>query len=298
MTNWRGSRNPEPLPMNTEPTALDDWIGREEHRTDRIDLRQAQALAATLDIDPATLASGDELPPLWHWVYFTPVARQSELGPDGHPRRGGFLPPVTLPNRMWAGSRLRFHAPLRIDEQSARRSCIIRCERKSGRHGELVFVTVHHAISGSAGLAVEEEHDIVYRQASPRGLPPPGEPAPASAEFRRPLVADSVLLFRYSALTFNGHRIHYDHPYTTGEEGYPGLVVHGPLAATLLLESFRQASPGRRILSYAFRAVGPLFDGQAFDACGEIATPGTARLWTDCAGRLTMRADVCFAAPA
>jgi len=274
------------------------WVGREELRTDRIDPRIAQALAATLDLDPETMKAGAELPPLWHWVYFTPNVRRSEIGPDGHPKRGGFLPPVELPNRMWAGGRFRFEQPLYVGEAATRVSRIVRCERKSGRSGELVFVTVEHTISGERGVALIEEHDIVYREPAPRGTPPGGERVAHEdkdeAEFRQRVRPDPVLLFRYSALTFNGHRIHYDHPYVTQQEGYPGLVVHGPLTATLLLEAFRAAHPVERVRRYAFRAVGPLFDTADFDVCGRLTGPGTAALWTDCDGRVTMKAEVVF----
>ena len=275
-------------------TDLTAWLGREELQADRIDPRIAQALAATLDLDPDALKPGSELPPLWHWTYFTPRTRRSEIGTDGHPKRGGFLPPVELPNRMWAGGRFQFLRPLVIGESVTRLSRIKRCERKSGRTGDLVFVTVEHTVSGEGGVALIEEHDIVYRQPSPKGGPLTGEKAEAQAEFRQTIHPDPVLLFRYSALTFNGHRIHYDHPYTTQEEGYPGLVVHGPLIATLLLEAFRAAHPDKRVLRYAFRAVGPLFDTTDFDVCGRITEPGKAELWTDCGGRLTMKADVAF----
>lgn len=273
---------------------LSAWIGREDRITDVIDLKTARSLAATLDYGPADLHAGDALPPLWHWVYFTAGARQSELGPDGHPTRGGFIPPVDLPNRMWAGGRFRFHQPLRLGEQAERRSRIIRCERKRGRSGDLVFVTVAHSISGTSGVALEEEHDIVYRQRAPANRPVDGEQPTLLAEFRKRVLPDAVLLFRYSALTFNGHRIHYDHPYATGQEGYPGLVVHGPLTATLLLEAFRREYPEKRILIFNYQAVGPLFDSIAFDVCGRITQPGQADLWTDCGSRLTMRATLVF----
>ena len=274
---------------------LSAWVGREEIRTDRVDLRIAQALAATLDHDPAAIGEGDALAPLWHWVYFTPNARASEIGPDGHPRRGGFLPPVELPNRMWAGGRLSFVRPLRVGESLRRLSRILSCERKSGRTGDLVFVTVEHTLSGAGGDTVLiEEHDIVYRNASPGGGKPAGEAVPAECDFRSTIDPDPVLLFRYSALTFNGHRIHYDHPYVTGVEGYPGLIVHGPLTATLLLEAFRAAHPDKRVTSFSFRAVGPLFDTQRFDVCGRITGPGGAELWTDENGRMTMKATVGF----
>ncbi len=278
----------------TENADLASWIGRQEMRADVVDLRTAQALAATLDFDPASIAVGSALPPLWHWVYFTPSARASEIGPDGHPKRGGFLPPVELPNRMWAGGRLQFLQPLRVGEAVTRVSKILRCERKSGRSGDLVFVTVEHTISGESGVALIEEHDIVYRQPAPKGSPLTGGTIEAEAEFRQTIHPDPVLLFRYSALTFNGHRIHYDHPYVTQVEGYPGLVFHGPLTATVLLGAFRAAHPDKTIRRFAFRAVGPLFDTTDFDVCGRVTGAGTAELWTDCAGRLTMKADVTF----
>lgn len=273
---------------------LTHWVGREELRSDRIDQRTAQALAATLDLDPDSLQVGAELPPLWHWVYFTPNARLSEIGVDGHPQRGGFLPPVNLPNRMWAGGRLSFEQSLRVGEAVTRVSRILRCERKAGRNGELLFVTVEHRISGERGVCVVEEQDIVYRQPAPKGAPLAGEATERRGEFRRLIHPDPVLLFRYSALTFNGHRIHYDKPYATREEGYPGLVVHGPLAATLLLEAFRAAHPGKRIRRFAFRAIGPLFDTADFEVCGQLTGPGSADLWTDCNRRSTMKAEVTF----
>lgn len=273
---------------------LTQWVGRKEVRTDRLDQRVAQALAATLDLDPDTLKEGAELPPLWHWVYFTPNVRSSEIGVDGHPQRGGFLPPVELPNRMWAGGRLSFEQPLRVGEAVTRVSRIVRCERKTGRNGELVFVTVEHSVSGERGVCLVEEQDIVYRQPAPKGAPPGGAAVEGDAEFRQRIHPDPVLLFRYSALTFNAHRIHYDQPYATQAEGYPGLVVHGPLAATLLLETFRAKHPAKRIRRFAFRAVGPLFDTTDFQVCGRLTGPDSADLWTDCEGRLTMKAEVTF----
>lgn len=276
---------------------LESWVGREETSEDRIDARPAAALAATLDLDPEAALAPGELPPLWHWVYFTPRTRRSGLGEDGHARRGGFLPPVDLPSRMWAGGRLVFHRPLHIGEVAHRRSRILRCEAREGRSGPLVFVTVRHLVSGEAGLAIGEEHDIVYRTRIARDAPPAGEPAPTQAAFRRSWRPDPVLLFRYSALTFNGHRIHYDHPYATQVEGYPGLVVHGPLIATLLMETFRAARPLARASRFDYRALGPLYDTEAFDACVEITAAGGGRLWADCAGRMTMKAEVGFAEP-
>jgi 3-methylfumaryl-CoA hydratase len=273
---------------------LTPWVGRTEVRVDRVDQRTAQALAATLDLDPYTMKMGAELPPLWHWVYFTPNARRNEVGSDGHPTRGGFLPPVDLPNRMWAGGRLSFLRPLQVGEAVSRSSRIVRCERKNGRSGELVFVTVEHSISGKRGVCLIEEQDIVYRQPAPKGSPLAGAVIEGHAEYRQPIHPDPVLLFRYSALTFNAHRIHYDQPYATQEEGYPGLIVHGPLAATLLLEAFRVTHPAKRIRSFTFRAVGPLFSTADFDVCGQLTGPDSASLWADCEGRLAMKAEVTF----
>ncbi|HEY2561570.1 MAG TPA: MaoC family dehydratase N-terminal domain-containing protein, partial [Caldimonas sp.] len=211
---------------------LTAWLGRTEQRIDTISAAPLAGLSATLDRDDPAPANGTAVPPLWHWLYFLPAQRQSELGPDGHPRRGGFLPPVALPRRMWAGGRLRFERPLRVGEVATRDSRIADIATKDARSGPLVFVTVHHEISTPHGVALREEHDIVYR-----GLPAPGAApatpaeAPRDETFARTIVPDDVLLFRYSALTFNGHRIHYDRRYVTEVEGYPGLIVHGPLIA-------------------------------------------------------------------
>lgn len=273
---------------------LTQWVGQEERRDDRIDQRISQALAATLDVNPDSMQEGVELPSLWHWVYFTPNARSSDIGNDGHPRRGGFLPPIDLPNRMWAGGRLNFQQSLRVGEAVTRFSRIVGLERKSGRNGELVFVTVEHIVSGERGVCLVEEQDIVYRQPAAPGGPLAGGAVEGHAEFRRSIRPDPVLLFRYSALTFNAHRIHYDQPYVTQQEGYPGLVVQGPLTATLLLEAFRAAHPTKRIQRFAFRAVGPLYDTQNFDVCGRLTATDSADLWTDCDGRLTMKAEVTF----
>lgn len=280
--------------MSNSVADMSAWIGRQSDASDVVASGQVSGLAATLDLDIDSVIQAGVLPPLWHWMFFNPQARHSQLGTDGHPARGGFLPPVELPNRMWAGGRFTFVKDVRIGEAITRKSEIIKCERKSGRNGDLVFVTVRHLISGESGLAIEEEHDIVYRNPAPKGAPLGGESVTDAPGYRKRIVPDPVLLFRYSALTFNGHRIHYDHPYTTQVEGYPGLVFHGPLAATLLLEAFRANNPAAKVKRFAFRAVGPLFDNQVFDVCGKLSEPGKAQLWTDCAGRVTMKADVAF----
>lgn len=275
---------------------LQQWVGRSETLTDDIAAAPLRGLSATLDRGDAPPEHGDAVPPLGHWLYFLPQAPQSQIGPDGHPKRGGFLPPVPLPHRMWAGGRLRWEAanPLRLGDAAQRTSRIASVTRKDGRTGEMVFVGVKHEVRNAAGLCLSEEHDIVYR-----GMPPAHEtpPAPVAAEtrapWRRPIVPDAVLLFRYSALTFNGHRIHYDRSYVTQQEGYPGLVVHGPLIATLLVDLVRRHAPGRFIRRFDFRAVRPTFDGHASHVNGAPSPDGRkVRLWAhDHEGWLTMQAE-------
>ena len=273
--------------------SLRDWIGRTERRSDTATATPVAALAATLDRDDRPPLPGTDLPPLWHWLYFLPLAPQHEIGPDGHPQRGGFLPPVPLPRRMWAGGRLQFHQPLRVGEAITRDSRIADVSVKHGRSGSLVFVTVQHLISNNTGLAITEEHDIVYRDAPAPGAPSPTpQAAPAGETFSRLITPDPVLLFRYSALTFNGHRIHYDRPYVTGVEGYPGLIVHGPLIATLLLDVLRRELPGARVKRFDFKALRPVFDIHSFTVCGHHDGSGRVALWTrDHDGWLTMQAS-------
>jgi 3-methylfumaryl-CoA hydratase len=244
------------------------WLGREERTADRIDVSHARAIAAMLDESPDSVQEGTPLPPLWHWFYFRPLAPQSQLADDGHPHRGGFLPPVALPRRMWAGGRLCFPGFLRVEEEVERRSRILSVQEKEGRTGRLVVVTVQHEIAGVAGVAVSEEHDIVYREASRPAsvVDPQPEEAPA-ADWQERFRTDPVLLFRFSALTFNGHRIHYDHPYATQDEGYPGLVIHGPLIALHLLRS-AAGRTGRPPAAFAYRAVSPLFCGEEVVVAG------------------------------
>lgn len=272
---------------------LKAWLGRTETLSDNIAAAPLQALAATLDVD----VSGTALPPLWHWIFFMPKVRAGEIGPDGHPRRGGFLPPVALPRRMWAGGRLEWHAPLHVGDEATRMSRIVAVDEKQGKSGALVFVTVRHETSGPRGLALTEEHDIVYRGEAPRPQPgaaaPPAQPAPVDAAFAREIVPDPVLLFRYSALTFNGHRIHYDRRYATEVEGYPGLVVHGPLIATLLMDLARRERPALLPRRFSFKAVHPVFDIHPFAVCGRDAAPGRLALWArDPEGRLAMLATL------
>jgi 3-methylfumaryl-CoA hydratase len=277
---------------------LRGWEGRSETLRDEITAAPMRNLSATLDRDDPAPVAGTELPPLWHWLYFLPGARQSEIGPDGHPKRGGFLPPVPLPRRMWAGGRLEWHAPLRVGEAVERTSRIASVTHKAGRTGDLLFVLVRHELRNASGLALTEEHDIVYRAAAQPGEPaPPPQAAPAQAPWSREIVPDDVLLFRYSALTFNGHRIHYDRKYVTEVEGYPGLIVHGPLIATLLVDLARRQRPDARFAAFSFKAVRPTFDLHPFRVSGRPAADGkSAQLWAqDHEGWLTMQAEARFA---
>jgi 3-methylfumaryl-CoA hydratase len=284
--------------MNPDMNHLREWIGRVESLGDQVTPAPIAALSATLDRNDPPPQRGDPLPPLWHWVYFLPIHRQSEIGPDGHAKRGGFLPPVPLPRRMYAGGRLEFHRPLHVGDTISRRSCIADVSHKQGRTGALVFVLVRHEISDGDGLALTEEQDLVYRE-SPRGTDPVAKPqvAPAGACWTREIVPDDVLLFRYSALTFNGHRIHYDRRYVTEVEGYPGLVVHGTLIATLLVDLLRSSLPGPSVRRFSFRAVRPVFDIASFSVSGRLEEDGrTAKLWAaDAEGWLAMEATATLA---
>src|SRR5436853_2679120 len=274
---------------------LSAWIGKTEMVTDSVTATPYAALSATLDRASERPPVGTSLPPLWHWLYFLPLYRQSEVGSDGHAKRGGFLPPVPLPRRMWAGSQFEFNRPPCVGDRITRVSTIADVTEKSGRTGPLVFVKVRHEIRANdePSPAIVEFHDIVYREApKPDDPAPPPRAAQSQARWQRRWVPDDVLLFRYSALTFNGHRIHYDRKYVTEVEGYPGLIVHGPLIATLLLDLLRSERPDAVVRRYEFRAVRPLFDINAFDVCGEPSEDGkSVRLWArDHEGWLAMDA--------
>jgi len=270
---------------------LQQWIGRNETVDDIIGLTPARALAATFNRQTEILAQS-QLPALWHWLYFLETAAQQDLTPDGHRQRGGFLPPITLPRRMWAGSQLQFHLPVNIGDPLTRSSTIHSIKEKTGRSGSLVFVKVQHEISRSGQLCITESQDIVYREAAKPGASlPAGEPADSVSDFQLQFQADSRLLFRYSALTFNAHRIHYDTPYVTEVEGYPGLIVHGPLLATMMLELLWQNLPEAQLSTFEFKALRPVFDNQA---CTIRATSpdseGNVRLWiADHEGALCMQ---------
>lgn len=271
------------------------WVGRRETREDVATAAPLAGLAALLDHDVSPWSPG-AVPPLGHWLYFLPDARQSVIGEDGHPRRdaNGLLPPVPLPRRMWAGSRIEFLSPISVGAALTRVTTIDAIKPKRGASGDLLFVTLRHDIAADGVAAIREEQDIVFRE--PAATAP--VPAPAIAIDAEPADAvrcispDPVLLFRYSALTFNAHRIHYDRDYALIAEGYAGLVVHGPLIATLLMDHFLRTVSGATPRSFAFRAEAPLTDGRPFDLC--LSHDGdAARLWSrDASGRTTMRADV------
>jgi 3-methylfumaryl-CoA hydratase len=274
-------------------TNFSDWIGRNETLHDHIGPTPVVAMTATLDHPATPVAAGTPLPLLWHWLYFLPSYRHSEAGPDGHPTRGGFLPPVPLPRRMWAGSQFTFHTPIRVGDAVTRTSTIADVTVKEGRTGPLVFVKVRHELrcNGNTDPAIVEFHDIVYRDLKkPGDAEPAPQAAPDGATWQRTWLPDPLLLFRYSALTFNGHRIHYDRPYVTEVEGYPGLVVHGPLIATLLMDLLRREAPGAEVAQFRFKAVRPTFDGHPMQVKGR-RDGHDVRLWAqDHDGWLTMDA--------
>lgn len=248
---------------------LQQWVGKQETKEDDIGLFPAQALAAALDNDNVP-QKGDELPPFWEWMYFLPTPKASATGADGHPDKGGFLPPVPLPRRMWAAGEVEMLKPLIIGKPASRLSTIESVELKSGSTGVLVFVNVRHEISQDGELCINQVQNIVYReQPNERAELPPGKAAPDSSDFSKVITPDPVLLFRYSALTYNGHRIHYDRNYAVDDELYSALVVHGPLLVTLLLELKRHELSDKKLQSFKFRAMRPTFDDQSFTVAGQ-----------------------------
>jgi 3-methylfumaryl-CoA hydratase len=276
---------------------LSKWVGRSRTMEDLAAPFPVRALSATLDEADPDPKSGDPLPPLWHWLYFLEAAPMSKVGADGHAERGDFLPPVPLPRRMWAGSRFAFEGePLCVGDTIHRLSRIKSVEPKTGSSGSMVFVTVEHTVSGPRGRAFVEEHDIVYREAAKAGEPQrQPRAAPADATWTRKIVPGPVLLFRFSALTFNGHRIHYDYPYVTGTEGYPGLIVHGPLLGLLQIELARRSNPGRLAQSFEFRALSPVYAGPAFSVGARRKADGSITTWiADNAGGLAQQGKATF----
>jgi 3-methylfumaryl-CoA hydratase len=267
-----------------DDAALREWAGRSETAEDEVSTGLIRRLAALLDRDPAGIAAGTPLPEGWHSVLFVPLAPQSGLGADGHPKKGDFLPPVDLPRRMFAGRRTRFMAPIRVGDAVRRTSTITSVAPKQGRSGRMVFVTIRHAIA-AAGLGVDsvvEEQDLVYRgppEPPPAEAPaPPEPPALPVGAHREEFRPDPVLLFRYSAVTFNGHRIHYDADYTRGIEGYPALVVNGGLTALFLME-LAKTRLRRRLVAFATRNARPLFANRPASLACHPEGPNRLRLW-------------------
>jgi 3-methylfumaryl-CoA hydratase len=270
--------------------AYRDWIGREERASDIVTPELVRRYLATLDLPMDEPRVGDFAPSGLHWCLAPPVVAQDRLGPDGHPARGGFLPPVALPRRMWAGGELLFHSPIRIGDAVQRLSRIEDVKLKQGRTGPLCFITVRHILGVDGVVAVEERQDIVYRGGEALISAASGG-ASQKPSWSKSVDASETRLFRYSALTFNGHRIHYDRRYCQEVEGYPGLVVHGPLQATLLLLFATELRAGRPPRSFSFRSVATIFGGTNFRLCA-IEAPTGLRLWTaDMSGREAMGAD-------
>lgn len=256
--------------------------GRTEKKSGSITPVQAAQLHATLgDADRPAPGPGEDMPPLWHWCAFNPTTPLAGLARDGHPVPGGFLPPVRLARRMWASGSLRFLAPLRVGEALRQQSRLARVEEKEGRTGPMVLITVEHEVSGARGVAIEEVQNIVYLDIPESFAPPPKRPMPGSPSLSETRMLSEALLFRYSALTFNAHRIHYDLPYAREVEHYPGLVVHGPLQATWLMEMACRAR-GRCPSAFEFRAVHPMLlaGGRAAQVMAEEGEAGALRLIT------------------
>ncbi|KPA88010.1 hypothetical protein PF66_05587 [Pseudomonas asplenii] len=271
----------------TDPRA---WLGRSEEAHDQLSRNLLKRIAATFGENAP--AHGEALPALWQWCFFQDPLPESQLGGDGHPARGGFLPPADNRNRMWAGGRLEFFDSLKAGFDATRVSTIRHIEEKQGRTGALLFVTVCHEYFQDGRLAIREEQDIVYREPTPpkQGS---GETLP-QGQWHEAVEPTPTLLFRYSAVTFNGHRIHYDYPYVTGTEGYSGLVVHGPMIATLNLRAFCRAHPEARLRRFSYRGLRPLIAPQPFEVGGRIIEPGVAELWAGNVDGLAQQAQVHF----
>lgn len=269
---------------------FNEWIGRQDTCDDAIDL--GHVMKVGLSIDQAAPGPGDILPPLWHWCFFVNAFPYDQLGRDGHPTRNGFLPPAGDLNRMWAGGRVQFMHPLRVGVPARRQSTLKHIVEKQGKTGKLLFLTVQHDYTQDAVLCVSEEQDIVYREPTPPKLQGT-TPAP-QAQWSTTVSPSAVMLFRYSAVTFNGHRIHYDYPYVTQVEGYPGLVVHGPMIATLMCQAFTQAHLDKRITSFNYRGVRPLVAPAPFQAAGTLTGENTASVWAEQDGTLAHQGELTF----
>ena len=269
---------------------LSAWVGRSKTVSDRLDPTHAASIAVTLG-QPKPEA-GSELAPLWHWAYFLETVPLAETGRDGHPARGSFLPPADNRNRMWAGGRIHFSGALKVGIEAEKTSTVLAIHEKQGRTGSLLFVTVKHEVVQQGRCVISEEQDIVYREPSPPKLVG-SEPVPAS-QWMQTVNPTEVMLFRYSAVTFNSHRIHYDYPYVTQTEGYPGLVVHGPLIATMMCQAFVAANPNARLKQMAYRGLRPLIAPTPFEVGGTIQTAGHAMVWAQQGGTLAHQADIHF----
>jgi len=258
---------------------LRGWIGRSQTDSDPALARHARLMAATVDRPGPALADGDPLPHCWHWLYFLEGLPPGRLGPDGHPERGGFMPPVPLPNRMWAGGDVRFEGPIPLGATMDKRSTIKSVEHKSGRSGDLVFVTVEHEISVDGSRRLHELQNIVYKSPAPAGnARPPADGGPAPGQHVRKLTPDTTMLFRYSALTFNGHRIHYDQDYCRDVEGYDNCVIHGPLVATLLCGLAADVGPAP-LRRFSYRGLRPAILGVDLEFNATVEG-NSARLWS------------------
>ncbi|MGB0574942.1 MAG: FAS1-like dehydratase domain-containing protein [Alphaproteobacteria bacterium] len=274
----------------------DAWIGKQSSTDALVTAYQADALTATLDRDDAPYKEGDAIPPGWHLFYIREVVKLKDTAEDGHPKRGDFLPPIDLPRRMWAGTQATYHKPIHIGETIRNVTTIEAVTPKVGKTGNLVFLKLKHEISGDDGVATTEMQDVVYREeAQPGAVAPEPPPAPAEAVWKRTIHPSPVLLFRYSALTMNSHRIHYDRTYVTEVEKYPGLLVHGPLTFTLLLDLFRRENPESTLKTFAVRAVSPIYDTHDFTVEGKPGDAGEATLWAlNNEGRLAMSAKATY----
>lgn len=275
-----------------KPGDFDAWIGRSRTAHDEISAFPVNALAATLDRDDALAVAGTAVPPLWHWLYFLPIFRPGDMRRDGHMQGGDFMPPIPLPRRVWAGSQFDWNAanPLRVGDRATRTSRIGSITRKEGKSGELVFVKLIHEYHNAQGLCFTNEHLSAFR-GEPKGE---AKAAPAladtAAQWQRTLVPDTAMLFRYSALMFNAHRIHYDAPYATKEEHYPAVLVQGPLIATLLLDLLQRQAPGASVRRLEFKAVRSAFVDRPLQLRGQPEGQ-QVRLWAaDEEGRLVMSA--------
>ncbi|MEM6682452.1 MAG: MaoC family dehydratase N-terminal domain-containing protein [Pseudomonadota bacterium] len=272
----------------------EDWVGTSQTLDDTCVPTPALAMAATLG-RPVDFASDMPMPHPWLWLYFLPLASASDMGTDGHPKRGGFLPSIAQPRRMWAGSRMAMHDAARIGDPLTKVSTITAVTEKQGGAGEMVFVTVQHEVSAAGRRVLSEQQDIVYMNIPPRFTPPKAKPLPTDCDWTETVPLDPVLLFRFSALTFNGHRIHYDRPYAMDVENYPGLVVHGPLQAILLYDAACRQSPGKIPATFSFRGIHPLFEHDSVSLNGRMDGDVLELMTANQDGTICMQAKLTWA---